>query len=71
MRIKKAIGISFIILLCAVVITSISVTIALSDRMKATSDTLAKFRAYMTGSSHGFEPLVAYIIPSDDAHQVN
>lgn len=67
---NRVIGIIFIVLLSAVVIASISVTIALSDRMKATGTALSRLRAHMTGSNLGFEPLMAYIVPSDDAHQV-
>lgn len=40
--------------------------------MKATGDALSaltRLRSYMSGSELGFEPLIAYIIPSDDAHQ--
>lgn len=58
-----------IVLLCAVVISSISITIALSDKMKAAGDKLSHLRQLMKGTDLGFEPLMAYIVPSDDAHQ--
>lgn len=66
---RKTIGIVLIVLLCAVVISSISISFALSDKMKATGDALTKLRNYMRGTELGFEPLKAYIVPSDDAHQ--
>lgn len=37
--------------------------------MKATGDALSRLRTLMQGSSLNIEPLVAYIIPSDDSHQ--
>lgn len=61
--------IGFIVLLSAVVISSISISIALSDKMKATGDALTRLRQLMKGSDLGFEPLMAYIVPSDDSHQ--
>lgn len=66
---KPAIGIVLIVLLSAVVISSISISIALSDKMKATSDVVSRLRLFMRGTDLGFEPLYAYIIPSDDSHQ--
>lgn len=52
------------------VISSVTVAIVLSDKMKATGDALNRLRALMTGTSLNIEPLAAYIIPSDDSHQV-
>jgi Xaa-Pro aminopeptidase len=37
--------------------------------MKATGDALSRLRNLMTGSTIDIEPLFAYIVPSDDAHQ--
>ena len=68
---NRVFGIIFIVLLSAVVITSVSITIALSDKMKATGNALSRLRNLMTGSTFDFEPLFAYIVPSDDAHQVS
>lgn len=59
-----------IVLSIAAVISSVSVALVLSDKMKATADTLTRLRALMTGSTLKIEPLTAYIIPSDDSHQV-
>lgn len=67
---NRVFGIIFIVVLCAVAITSVSITIALSDKMKATGDALSRLRNLMTGSTLDIEPLFAYIVPSDDAHQV-
>lgn len=53
------------------VISSVSIAVVLSDRMKATGDALSRLRALMTGSELKIEPLTAYIIPSDDEHQVS
>lgn len=66
---KGTLTIIFIVLLCAVVISSISISFVLLDKMKSTGDALAKLRYYMKGTELGFEPLTAYIVPSDDAHQ--
>lgn len=66
---RKTIGIVLIVLLSAVVISSISISFALSDKMKAASDALTELRALMKGTRLGIEPLKAYIVPSDDAHQ--
>lgn len=66
---KKTVGIVLIVLLCAVVISSVSISFALSDKMKATGDAISLLRGYMKGTELGFEPLMAYIVPSDDAHQ--
>lgn len=68
---NRVFGIILIVLLSAVLITSVSITIALSDKMKATGDVLSRLRHLMTGSTLDFEPLFAYIVPSDDAHQVS
>lgn len=62
-------GVIFIVLLSAVVISSISISIAFSDKMKATGDALTRLRQYMKGTELGIEPLMAYIVPSDDSHQ--
>jgi hypothetical protein len=72
-RKQKTIGIIFIIIVTAAAISAVSVTIALlnSDKMKATGDALSRLRTLMRGGTElGFEELYAYIIPSDDAHQV-
>lgn len=67
---RGTLAIIFIVLLCAVLISSISISIiVLSDKMKSTGDALARLRLYMKGTDLGFEPLAAYIVPSDDAHQ--
>lgn len=52
------------------VISSISIAL-LQDKMKATGDALSRLRTLMQGTSLNIEPLIAYIIPSDDAHQVS
>lgn len=60
-----------IILAAVAVISSVSVAVLLnSDKMKATGDALTRLRSLMTGTQLGIEPLTAYIIPSDDSHQV-
>lgn len=69
MKKRFSIGIVLIVLLCAVVISSISISIALSDKMKATGDAVSRLRQFMKGTELGFEPLFAYIVPSDDSHQ--
>lgn len=69
-RNTKITFIALIILAGVAVISSVSIALVLSDRMKATGDALSKLRSLMSGSS-SFEPLFAYIIPSDDSHQVS
>lgn len=70
---KKSYKITFIVLILlaiAAVISSVSVALVLSDKMKSTGDALTRLRSLMTGTSLGIEPITAYIIPSDDSHQV-
>ena len=61
----------FIVLAFAAVISSVSIAIVLSDKMKVTGDALTRLRTLMNGISLNIEPISAYIIPSDDAHQVS
>lgn len=68
---QKIFLIAFIVLAGVAVISSVSIAFALSDRMKATGDALSRLRSLMTGSELKMEPLTAYIIPSDDEHQVS
>jgi hypothetical protein len=67
---NKFIAIGLILLASVALISSLSIAFALTDKMKATGDALVRLRSLMTGSKLGFEPLTAYIIPSDDSHQV-
>lgn len=67
----KIISILFLLLACVAVISSVSIALLLPDKMKATGDVLTRLRTLMNGSSLGIEPLTAYIIPSDDSHQVS
>lgn len=63
----------FIVLLLLTVISSDSVGRVLADEeisVDDTSDALTRLRAFMTGIALGIEPVIAYIVPSDDAHQV-
>lgn len=57
----------------AAVISGVSIALVLSsDKMKTTADALTRLRTLMKGtSSVKMEPLTAYIVPSDDAHQVS
>lgn len=59
------------LLLLALVAASVVIGLVLADKMKATGDTLVRLRKLMTGKSLNIEPLAAYIIPSDDSHQVS
>jgi hypothetical protein len=73
---KKNIKISlfaFVILASIAVISSVSIALVLSsDKMKTTADALSRLRLLMTGTSTvKMDPLTAYIVPSDDAHQVS
>jgi hypothetical protein len=73
---KKNIKISlfvFVILGSIAVISSVSIALILStDKMKNTADALSRLRQLMTGTTTvKMEPLTAYIVPSDDAHQVS
>lgn len=52
-------------------VTTLCLVFLLPDKMKATGDALTRLRSLMTGTALGFEPLTAYIIPSDDSHQVS
>jgi Xaa-Pro aminopeptidase len=65
---KFALG-GLILLAGVAVISSVSIALVLSDKMKATGDILTRLRSLMNGSA-SMEPLHAYIIPTDDAHQV-
>lgn len=70
---RRSYKITFIVLIVlsvVAVISSVSVALVLSDKMKATATTLTRLRELMTGTSLKIEPLTAYIIPSDDSHQV-
>lgn len=59
-----------VILAVIAVVTSVSVAFVLnSDNMKETGDSLSRLRSLMHGTSLNIEPLTAYIVPSDDAHQ--
>lgn len=60
-----------IILAGVAVISSVSIAFVLTDKMKQTGDALMRLRSLMSGSTLGIEPLAAYIIPSDDSHQVS
>lgn len=69
----KTTFIALILLAGVAVISSVSVAFVLTDRAKLTDDTdnaLTRLRSLMTGTALNIEPLIAYIIPSDDAHQV-
>lgn len=68
---SKIFLIAFIVLAGVAVISSVSIAVVLSDRMKATGDALSRLRSLMTGSELKIESLTAYIIPSDDEHQVS
>lgn len=68
---SKIFLIAFIVLAGVAVISSVSIAVVLSDRMKATGDALSRLRSLMTGSELKIDPLTAYIIPSDDEHQVS
>lgn len=71
---KRNCKITFIVLIVlalVAVISSVSIAFVLSDRMKATGDALTRLRALMDGTQLKIEPIVAYIIPSEDAHQVS
>lgn len=70
-RNNKFILIALILLTVVAVISSVSIAFVLTDKMKAASDVLSRLRTSMSGSSLGIEPLTAYIIPSDDSHQVS
>lgn len=68
----------FTLLAGVALISSVSVAYVLTDKMKvtgevlkATGDALTRLRTLMQGTSLGIEPITAYIIPSDDAHQVS
>jgi hypothetical protein len=65
---KFALG-GLILLAGVAVISSVSIALVLSDKMKVTGDILTRLRSLMNGSAT-MEPLFAYIIPTDDAHQV-
>lgn len=59
---------------CVAVISGVSIALVLSstDKMKTTADALSRLRTLMKGTSTvKMEPLTAYIVPSDDAHQVS
>lgn len=62
---------ALIVLALIVVVSSVSISLVLSDRMKETGSLLKRLRVAMGGSGLGFEKLFAYIVPSDDAHQVS
>lgn len=70
-RNNKIIFATFILLASIAVISSVSIAFVLTDKMKATGDILLRLRTLMNGSSLGIEPLTAYIIPTDDSHQVS
>jgi hypothetical protein len=70
-RNNKIIAIALILLAGVALISSVSIAMVLTDKMKATGDVLTRLRTLMNGSSLGIEPLTAYIIPTDDAHQVS
>lgn len=54
------------------VIASFSLPINdIPDRMKQTGDMLTKLRSFMDGKQFKFPAIKAYIIPSDDEHQVS
>lgn len=63
---------SIVILFLAIaVIATFSLPISdIPDRMKQTGDMLKKLRGFMNGKELKFPALTAYIIPSDDEHQV-
>ena len=78
---KKDLRIIFIALTFLASVSVIStVSVVISDKAKSadtgekltkdTEDALTRLRSLMTGATLGIEPLIAYIIPSDDAHQV-
>lgn len=71
---KKTYKITFIVLILLAVIaviSSVSVAFVLTDKMKTTGDALTRLRSLMNGQALNIEPLTAYIVPSDDAHQVS
>lgn len=73
---KKNLKISlfaFVILASIAVISGVSIALVLSsDKMKTTGDALQRLRQLMTGTSTvKMDSLTAYIVPSDDAHQVS
>jgi hypothetical protein len=70
-RNNKFILIALILFTGVALISSVSIALVLTDKMKATGDVLTRLRTLMNGSSLGIEPLTAYIIPSDDSHQVS
>lgn len=70
-RNNKFIFIALIVLAAVTLISSVSIAFVLTDKMKATGDVLTRLRTLMNGSTLGIEPLAAYIIPSDDSHQVS
>lgn len=70
---KKNYKITFIVLFVlalVAVISSVSVAFVLTDKLKMTGDALTRLRSLMTGTALNIEPITAYIIPSDDPHQV-
>lgn len=68
MKLTSKIFFGLIVLAALALISSISVALVLTVKMKQTS--LSRLRALMKGNTLGIEPLAAYIIPSEDAHQV-
>lgn len=63
--------IAFTVLAAGAAITSVTLYFALPDKMTPKTEILMKLRTLMRGSMIGTQPLFAYIIPSDDAHQVS
>lgn len=58
--------------LAIAVVASFSLAIHdIPDRMKQTGDMLTKLRGFMDGKQFKFPAIKAYIIPSDDEHQVS
>lgn len=70
----QAFGLGSIVIsfLAIAVIATFSLPITnITDRMKQTGDMLTKLRGFMDGKQYKFPAIKAYIIPSDDEHQVS